>query len=334
MKLSRPKISKSVNEMGDFLAEDQNQRKTYFVCQRENALQIQNSMEDELSKVARSSATKVKQDEKFNLLEEYKLRHSICNQAFDQIIDLHSESRALLAEIRSEYEVFLNALVQGENQYHFIYEQLKKVTTDPVTLALLRKRRDELEKKISILNESNQRIANQILKISQNDGIWNQQANIPSNNQRESSSAGGGTNNKSDRAKQRTNQSTKREFHSIISAVTLPGATDVQKLSSHSSKIQARINKLSNSLKSQYTSKQRQIDLKEQFCKKENIQHHLLLYNAKLKERFENLKLSIEVCVASLSVSLDFAKFAEEKMTEQILVSILVSPSAAVREVF
>eukprot|EP00794_Sanderia_malayensis_P011181 gene11181-12355_t len=289
--------------MDDYIKEE-NVAKNYFATHRGIALRIQNNMEEEISNIIdKSKLSRDQRDGKLHFLEEYKLRHTVCKEAFEQVIEMHSEIRGLLAEISNEYENFLNALFQGETQYNFIYEQLKKVTTDPITLTLLRKRADELEKKIEILNESNRNLANQIAKISKSGQInlMDSRASISGANNLREVSVEDGRLSKHELSKQRKQMNSsvigeqrQVEKRKILSAISLSGATDVQALLSYSSKIQSRINKLTNSLKTDYAPRKKQVELTEQFCKKENSQHHLLKYNAKLKERFENLKFSIE----------------------------------------
>ncbi len=295
MKLSRPKSGENTFRPFRPAMESSptpNPRRNYLAMQREKAVEIQNKMVEEISKISKRSTGKNKsrQISRRDILEKVKLRKMIFSEALDKVIDQHSEICDLLSEIRCEYEAFLDALMQGENQYHFIYEQLKKMTTDPITLELLRKRRDELEKKIAILNENNQKVSDQISKVSQS--IKTQSEKSEDMNENEQSKKGYAANN----------MHLTKEAFSIIGAVSLPGATDVYRLSAYSAKLENKIQTVNLSLKNQYTTKTKQVQLQERFSKEENTQHHLMKYNSKLKDRFEKLKLSIEVRSLYLSV--------------------------------
>ena len=273
---------------------------TYLAAQRKRAASIHNQIQEEISSILANRKVKNRR-ETAALVEECKLRRMVCSDALDQIADFRLESRDLMAEIRFEYERFLDALSQGQLQCNFVHNQLKKITTGPITIELLRKRKEELETRIGMLNEENQKISNQIFKTKdmQEDSVHEDE---------------------SSESKLLRSKGTHKT--SVLALVPHSAATSVGPLGLYSLKLSMKIKQLSESIASQYTPRIKQTELENELLKKENTEHHLLLYNEKLKERFKNLTLSVEVCILFIyTFNLVFSLVSGKSVASQVLTS-------------
>lgn len=226
-------------------------------------------------------------------IEEQKLRTMVCNEVLSKLLELQPVSSDLLTVIKSEYEKFISVLSHGQVHFDYLQEEIKKSHTDPFSLVLLQKRKAELTNRIAILSENNKRLMNQLDCLNQS---------LQLNTETESNQTGiedDSKNLENDYIKKQPAFDVKGGKHNhnntVLRKMSLPAAMDLGKLIKYSAKLQTKIQKLKSNLMSEYISKSRLEELKDQLRKKENTQYHLKLYNTRLQERFENLKLALEV---------------------------------------
>ena len=255
--------------------------------QRRLALDLEACMEDELASCTRPRSDQIQRNGRLgrekNRVEEQKLRTMVCSEALNQLLELQPAVYGLITDIRSEYEKFISVLSQGQFQFSFLHDEIKRSHTDPLSLILLQKRKDQLKNRIAILAENNERLASQILAMDQTLSLGNK-----SNNKQTENEIG----NKQPMLEGKGDDI---RNHLVLQKIPVSAATDLGKLIKYSASLQTKIQKLKNNLRSQYASNSRLQQLKGQLSKKENTQHHLQLYNARLKERFENLRRATEV---------------------------------------
>lgn len=267
----------------------------YFSQQRRQALEIEKFITDEFARCSRTSRFPIQRRSRVRRetspIEEKKLRTIVCSNALDMLIDCQPTIVGLITEIRSEYQKFISVLSQGQYQFSFLRDEITKSMTDPLSLMLLRKRKEQLKNRIAILIENNKSLQDQLAAITDNSSLDNitVKQNEHSKTNKDVDEYNGNKNVES--ALARANVS----GHAVLKKMSISAATDLGKLIKYSAELQTEIQKLKSSLKSQYASKAWLQDLKDQLSKKEITQHHLQLYNARLKEHLENLRTATEV---------------------------------------
>ena len=261
----------------------------YFSQQKRQALELETFITDEFARCSSTSRQRVRR--KKSPMEEQKLRTIVCGNALDKLIDFQPAIFGLITEIRSEYQKFISVLSQGQYQFSFLRDEITRSMTDPLSLKLLRRRKEQLKNRIAILIENNKRLQDQIAAITEGSPLDNKaiKQNGHSKNNKDFDKHNGTKSTESVLARASVSG------HVVLKKMSIPSATDLGKLVKYSAELQTEIQKLRSSLKSQYASKAWLQDLKDQLSKKEITQHHLQLYNARLKERLDNLRTATEV---------------------------------------
>ena len=222
------------------------------------------------------------------LKDKQKLRVAVCSEALDKMDDLSSATKDLIMEARSEYERFIDVLSQGQLQFDYIHGETQRLKTDPISLILLQKRRNELEKRIAIVNENNKRIEDQVEQLKKQNEYKSNSEIIDEINKAGKALVAVGSSD---------NVNAPFKNHAALRKLPISSAVDLGKLVRYSSQLQSKIHKLTRSLRDNYTLKSKYVQLQEERVKKETAQHHVMLHNARLRERHEKLRLAAEVFI-------------------------------------
>ena len=263
----------------------------YFLKHKCQALELEAFIAEELE-----SCSKLKNDQiqlrsrvgrEKEQVDQQKLRIAISSGALDMLLELQPVLNSLITDIRAEYQRFISVLSQGQLQFSFLRDEITKSLMDPLSIILLQSRKEQLKKRIAILRDNNKRLQDQVMSLTQK-SVPNSRAGRQTDFHKSAMLIG-------EHYDTKEQESEHDNDHALLKKVSMSTATDLGKLMKYSAELQAKIQKLKSSIKSQYANKAFLQDLKIQLSKKENIQHHLQLYNARLKEQFENLRTATEV---------------------------------------
>ncbi|MEE6474313.1 hypothetical protein FKM82_010344 [Ascaphus truei] len=89
----------------------------------------------------------------------------IYGNAFDKVIDHCTDYKAILTAIKHEYDVFIDAIKQGQRDAVHLQGKLKVLASEPTTLMYYRKRAHQLTNRIEIIQNDSRRIESQLQKI-------------------------------------------------------------------------------------------------------------------------------------------------------------------------
>ena len=225
---------------------------------------------------------------------------SIFSDSLDKVSDRCSSFGHLVAEIKSEYDRFITALEQGQYHEHYVKSKLKSLTTNPVTLVRLRIRVDELQNKIEVLKRENREHKHDLIEL-----MGHKERGI---HRPKCSPAGGQSVSSVDNYEQQlcsASAISKSMPHSarytgnmaVLTKLSLKDTTDVVQLTRYANKLQYDIQRLEHDITEKYSSKEKRDQLQTRLLKKENTWQHLNLHHSCLKERYEKLKIAVDVSI-------------------------------------
>jgi len=271
----------------------------YFLKHKCQALELEAFISEELASCTRSKNDQMQLRSRVGRekeqVDQQKLRTAVSSNALDMLLELQPVLDSLITEIRAEYHKFISVLSQGQLQFSFLRDEITKSLTDPLSIILLQNRKEQLKKRIAILKENNKRLQDQRMSLAQK-SVPNSRAGRQTEFHKSSMLI-------SDHYDTKEQESEHDYDHALLKKVSMSTATDLGKLMKYSAELQVKIQKLKSSIKSQYANKTFLQELKIQLSKKENIQHHLELYNERLKERYENLRTATESLQGTVSKS-------------------------------
>ncbi|KAI0227916.1 hypothetical protein LSAT2_021627 [Lamellibrachia satsuma] len=174
--------------------------------------------------------------------------------AFDMVINYVTSYKPLLTMIKAEYEDIVESIQQGERDAFYLSGKLKAMSTEPCTLRNYRRRADELEQKMSIIQTDNERLKKQLSELRA---------------ARESRQMK--TNSVQDAPKKVVRTDRRR-----VPGLTLEQSTDLRTLKRELEKLEKQLRELSLTHRTRYLPKNITDQLKDQLAAKVTLRDELL----------------------------------------------------------
>ena len=199
-------------------------------------------------------------------------RYIVYKGAFDRIIDYVTAYKPLLTAIKAEYEDCIETIQRGQREAFFLSGKLKAMASEPSTIRNYRKRGDELEYKMGVIESDNKRLKKQLddLRAAREE--------------------------KERKAKEVAEPIVKvvKKDKRAIPGLSLHQSTDTKTLTRELEKLERQFKELSLSHRTRYSTKDQQEQLKDQLSFKVALRDDLSETTEQLKTKRENLKVAVE----------------------------------------
>ncbi|XP_078672231.1 clathrin heavy chain linker domain-containing protein 1-like [Branchiostoma floridae x Branchiostoma belcheri] len=201
-----------------------------------------------------------------------ELSYTVFKDAFDQLIQHASAYTNLLTAIKAEYEAVIEDLQEGQREAFYLEGRLKATAAEPTTVVNYRRRAEELQQKMSVIQRDNARLAAELERVRAA-----REAML-----------------KKDEDDKSTQKPRRTDFRPLP-GLTLEESTDVKTLTRYHNKLEHQLRELHISRNTKYAPKVRKQELKDTLTKQVNMRHHLADRTARLKNRCQKLKVAVEV---------------------------------------
>ncbi|XP_052766378.1 clathrin heavy chain linker domain-containing protein 1-like isoform X2 [Mya arenaria] len=203
-------------------------------------------------------------------------RYIVYKTAFNKIIEHVTAYQPLLTGIKKEYEDTIEAIKKAQREATFLHGKLKAMASEPSTIRNYRRRGDELEERVNIVQKDNERLRNQLLELKVK---------------------------RKEREKQEREitEPPKRELkkdHRLIPGLTLEQCTDKELLQQKLIELDRQLKELTISFKTRYVPKSRKIELKDTLDEKVAYRDMLLRQGQFYKAKRQRLKFALEAAQA------------------------------------
>eukprot|EP00058_Branchiostoma_floridae_P011381 XP_002596869.1 hypothetical protein BRAFLDRAFT_284614 [Branchiostoma floridae] len=223
-----------------------------------------------------------------------ELSYTVFKDAFDQLIQHASSYCHLLTAIKAEYEAVIEDLREGQREAFYLEGRLKATAAEPTTVVNYRRRAEELQQKMSVIQRDNARLAAELDRVRAA-----REAML-----------------KKDEDDKSTQKPRRTDFRPLP-GLTLEESTDVKTLSRYHTKLEHQLKELHISRNTKYAPKVRKQELKDTLTKQVNMRHHLADRTVRLKNSHS---LSDLITMALTTQSMGFA-FRGEKSIYLMCVS-------------
>lgn len=207
-------------------------------------------------------------------------RYIVYKAAFDRIIDYVTAYKPVLTAIKAEYEDCIETIQRGQREAFYLTGKLKAMAHEPSTIHNYRKRADELDQKLTIIEDDNEKLQRQLDVLRE-------------------------AREKKERRAKELEEEPKTEAKKdsrTIPGLTLQQSTDVKTLTRELEKLERQLRELSISQRTRYSSRDFQNHLKRQLeekvCLRDELTENIEVYKAKSQK----LKIAVESAQAYLKI--------------------------------
>ncbi|XP_064599978.1 clathrin heavy chain linker domain-containing protein 1-like [Liolophura sinensis] len=198
-------------------------------------------------------------------------RYVVHQAAFNKIIEYVTAYKPILTKIKKEYEETIEAIITGQREAVFLTGKLKAMSSEPSTLRNYRKRADQLEDRIGIVEKDNEKLQSQL------DSIRKSQE-------------------EQQKIEQEVLEPQKKELKKdkrLLPGLTLEQSTNLSLLHHKLDKLDRQFKELSISFKTRYVPKSRKEELKDVLNDKVNQRDQLLTLSKHNRARQERLEIAV-----------------------------------------
>ncbi|XP_063429604.1 clathrin heavy chain linker domain-containing protein 1-like isoform X2 [Mytilus trossulus] len=203
-------------------------------------------------------------------------RYTIYKSVFNRIIEHVSAYKPLLTAIKKEYEDTIEAIKKGQREADFLHGKLKAMASEPSTIRNYRKRADELDERILVIQKDNDRLQKELNELQQK------------RKEREE-------------LDREVTEPPKRELKKdsrMIPGLTLEESTDLTLLYRNYEKLDRQLKELNISFRTRYVPKSHKLELKERLDNKVNERDDLLRQGQIYRYKRSKLKIAVEAAQA------------------------------------
>ncbi|XP_052057904.1 clathrin heavy chain linker domain-containing protein 1-like [Mytilus californianus] len=203
-------------------------------------------------------------------------RYTIYKSVFNRIIEHVSAYKPLLTAIKKEYEDTIEAIKKGQREADFLHGKLKAMASEPSTIRNYRKRADELDERILVIQKDNERLQKELNELQQK------------RKEREE-------------LDREVTEPPKRELKKdsrMIPGLTLEESTDLTLLYRNYEKLDRQLKELNISFRTRYVPKSHKLELKERLDNKVNERDDLLRQGQIYRYKRSKLKIAVEAAQA------------------------------------
>lgn len=198
--------------------------------------------------------------------------YMVYKHAFDQLIESKAVVyKSILSQIKAEYEEFIETLERGQSQTVYLQGLLKALLSEKANVRHFVQRGDELEEKIAKLKKHNMQLRQKLHAVKAE-----RARRIAS-------------------AESKSMHSVVKETRLLIPGLSLGDLTDISSLKKTLTRLEAQVKELKEATTTKFADKGQKQVLKQQLAKKENARDHVLTHHGKLQDRWETLKVAVEV---------------------------------------
>ncbi|XP_069116425.1 clathrin heavy chain linker domain-containing protein 1-like isoform X2 [Argopecten irradians] len=208
--------------------------------------------------------------------EEDEQRYIIFKTVFNRIIEHVKAYKPLLTAVKKEYEDTIEVIKSGQREAVFLHGKLKAMASEPSTLRNYKKRGDELEERIGVIEKDNDRLQKQLLNLK-------------------------AKRKEQEEFERQVTEPPKREFkkdHRLIPGLTLEESTNVSLLYRDLEKLDRQLKELDISLRTRYVEKSYKVELKEKLDEKVLYRDQLALQGQLYRAKQHRLKIAVEAAQA------------------------------------
>lgn len=198
--------------------------------------------------------------------------YMVYKHAFDQLIESKAVVyKTILSQIKAEYEEVIETLERGQSQTVYLEGMLKALLSEKANVRHFVQRGDELEEKVAKLKKHNTQLRQKLhaLKAERARRIAS--------------------------AESKSMHSVVKETRLLIPGLSLGDLTDIPSLKKTLTRLEAQVKELKEATNTKFAEKGQKRVLKEQLAKKENARDHIFTHHGKLQDRWETLKVAVEV---------------------------------------
>lgn len=208
--------------------------------------------------------------------EEAEQRYIIYRNAFNKIIEYVTAYKPLLTAIKKEYEFTIDSIRKGQREADYLNGKLKAMASEPSTIRNYKKRADELEERISIIEKDNDKLQQQL-------------QDLRSKRQRR------------EELEREVAEPPKRELKKdrrLIPGLSLEEATDLNLLYKNLDILDRQLKDLNISFRTRYVPKSQKVDFKNKLDTKVNTRDQLLRQGLIYRAKRYRLKIAVEAAQA------------------------------------
>ncbi|XP_021366978.1 clathrin heavy chain linker domain-containing protein 1-like isoform X2 [Mizuhopecten yessoensis] len=208
--------------------------------------------------------------------EEDEQRYIIFKTVFNRIIEHVKAYKPLLTAVKKEYEDTIEVIKSGQREAIFLHGKLKAMASEPSTMRNYKKRGDELEERIGVIERDNDRLQKQLLNLK-------------------------AKRKEQEEFERQVTEPPKREFkkdHRLIPGLTLEESTNVPLLYRDLEKLDRQLKELDISLRTRYVEKSYKVELKEKLDNKVLYRDQLALQGQLYRAKQHRLKIAVEAAQA------------------------------------
>ncbi|XP_033734726.1 clathrin heavy chain linker domain-containing protein 1-like isoform X1 [Pecten maximus] len=208
--------------------------------------------------------------------EEDEQRYIIFKTVFNRIIEHVKAYKPLLTAVKKEYEDTIEVIKSGQRESVFLHGKLKAMASEPSTIRNYKKRGDELEERIGVIEKDNDRLQKQLLNLK-------------------------AKRKEQEEFERQVTEPPKREFkkdHRLIPGLTLEESTNVSLLYRDLEKLDRQLKELDISLRTRYVEKSYKVELKEKLDEKVLYRDQLALQGQLYRAKQHRLKIAVEAAQA------------------------------------
>ncbi|KAL5008618.1 hypothetical protein ScPMuIL_014199 [Solemya velum] len=203
-------------------------------------------------------------------------RYIVYKTVFNKIIEYVVALRMLLTMIKKEYEDTIEAIKKGRREAAFLHGKLKAMASEPSTVRNFRKRSDELEDKLIVIQKDNERLQSRLAELKLERKRREQQ-------------------------EKEISEPPKRELkkdHRLIPGLSLEDSTDLTLLYKKLEQLDRQYKELNITYRTRYVPKARKIELKASLDHKVTYRDRLLWQGQLYKAKQNRLKIALEAAQA------------------------------------
>ncbi|XP_013383339.1 clathrin heavy chain linker domain-containing protein 1 [Lingula anatina] len=200
-------------------------------------------------------------------------RYTVHKAAFDRVIEHVTAYKPLLTAVKAEYEECIDTILRGKREAAFLSGKLRAMASEPSTRRNYRKRADELEHRLSIVKEDNERLAKQLQNLREARLERDKQERVMTN---------------------QTPKNAVKKERQRVPGLTTEQATDIKYLSKELAKLEQQAKELEIAQKTKYTGKETKESLREQLSDKVSRRDELEQRGIMLKAKRQRLRTALD----------------------------------------
>lgn len=207
-------------------------------------------------------------------------KYTVHKAAFDRIIEHVTAYKPLLTAVKAEYEEFIETIHRGKREAAFLTGKLKAMASEPSTRRNYKRRAEELEHKLTIVRDDNERLTRQVQNL--------RDARVA----------------REKHAKQTAEAASRpvKKEKERLQGLSLQQSTDVKFLSKELARLEQQAKELQINGKTKYTTKDNKEILQDQLTQKVNRRDELAEQGMILKGRQQKLRVALEATRAYFKI--------------------------------